>query len=274
MSDDDKLSEYEKRQVKAIQAWKNAKPSIINNATRVITMPVVWIIQKTIPQPAIRGALDFSNWAAAGIAFKRDIRRKANVKNIAELKTMGLELSDKIADSIQNWAISVAAVEGGVAGVTGIVGLTVDIPAIITHSLRTIHKIGLCYGYECTDELDKNFVLSVLSTSASSSMKDKILAVKSLRQIQVTITRQTWKAIAEKAATKKISAEGGIIAVKKLARQLGINITKRKALQAIPFIGAGVGASANAWYIKDVGWTARRAFQERWLIDNGKLIDF
>jgi hypothetical protein len=54
---------------------------------------------------------------------------------------------------------------------------------------------------------------------------------------------------------------------------LGINITKRKALQAIPVIGAGVGASLNGWYIKEVGWAARRAFQERWFIDNRKLLE-
>jgi len=29
----------------------------------------------------------------------------------------------------------------------------------------------------------------------------------------------------------------------------------------------------NAWYIREVGWAARRAFQERWLIDNEKIIE-
>ena len=58
-----------------------------------------------------------------------------------------------------------------------------------------------------------------------------------------------------------------------MAKQIGINITKRKALQAIPVIGALVGGSVNGWYIKDVGWAARRAFQERWLIDNQKILE-
>ena len=57
-----------------------------------------------------------------------------------------------------------------------------------------------------------------------------------------------------------------------LAKQLGINITKRKAAQAIPIIGAGVGAAMNLAFINDVSWAARRAFQEKWLIDNNKII--
>ena len=79
--------------------------------------------------------------------------------------------------------------------------------------------------------------------------------------------------MAQKAAQKKMSKEAGIIGIKNLGRQLGINLTKRKALQAIPAIGAIVGASANGWYVKEVGWAARRAFQERWLIENGKIIE-
>ncbi len=77
--------------------------------------------------------------------------------------------------------------------------------------------------------------------------------------------------MAEKASGLQLSKEGGIIAIKNLAKQLGINITKRKAMQAVPLIGAAVGASVNGWYVKDVGWAARRAFQERWLVDNKKV---
>jgi hypothetical protein len=79
--------------------------------------------------------------------------------------------------------------------------------------------------------------------------------------------------MAERAAQKSISKEGAVIALKKLLKQLGINLTKRKALAAIPIIGAIVGGSVNGWYIKEVGWAARRCFQERWLIDNHKVID-
>jgi hypothetical protein len=50
-----------------------------------------------------------------------------------------------------------------------------------------------------------------------------------------------------------------------LQKQLGINITKRKALAAIPVIGAAIGGTVNYWYLNDVCWAARRSFQERWL---------
>lgn len=61
--------------------------------------------------------------------------------------------------------------------------------------------------------------------------------------------------------------------IKKLAKQLGINLTKRKAMQLIPVVGAGIGAAVNASYMRDVIWSARRTYQKRWIADNGYILD-
>ena len=120
---------------------------------------------------------------------------------------------------------------------------------------------------------DKEFILGIVSASGANSIKEKVAALTLLRSIEVSIAKETWKILAEKAAQQQLGKEAGIIALRNLAKQLGINITKRKALSAIPFIGAAIGGSVNGWYIKEVGWAARRSFQERWLIDNHKVID-
>jgi len=265
------LTSYEQEQIKCIKTWKEEKPGVVSYVAGIITTPIVWLIQKIIPTAAIRGVLDFANWSAEWLADKGDIIQEAKINDIKELQRKDLQLCDKLADNVHNWAIKIAVTEGAITGATGIGGLAANIPIIITLALRTIHKIGLCYGYECTNEQDKQFILGILAVSGANSMTEKITALICLRSIEVTIAKQTWKAIAEKAAEQQIGKEGAIISIKNLAKQLGINITKRKALQAIPVIGGFVGASVDGWYIKDVGWAARRAFQERWLIDNHKI---
>jgi hypothetical protein len=268
------LTDYEKIQVADIEAWKNLEPSVVSQAFDFVAYPATWLIQKTIPGATIQRILTAANLLAHGITDTGNILNEGGVCKICDLKNKNLLLSDEIANRIHNSAIGIAVAEGGVTGTAGIFGLVVDIPAIITLALRTIHKVGLCYGYECYSEMEKNFVLGILSASSANSMSEKVAAITTLSSIQVAIAKQTWKKVmGETTAVQELSKGGSVIAARTLAKQLGVNITKRKALQMIPVFGAGVGASVNGWYIKDVGWAARRTFQERWLIENKKLTE-
>lgn len=266
-------TDYEKKQAEAIAAWKKEEPGVVSQTFGLALEPLGWLVNKVVPEAAIRGALDFSNSMAQWMTDTKDIIRDGGVNNIAELKTKDLELSDKLADEVHNWAIGIAVVEGAGTGFFGLPGTAADVPAIITLALRTIHKIGVCYGYESTSDLDQKFVLGIMAAAGANNIKEKACAIAVLREMQVALIHTTWKKMAEKASEFLLSKEAAILAIKNLAKQLGINITKRKALTAIPFIGAAIGGSVNGWYIKEVGWAARRAFQERWLAENKKIID-
>lgn len=267
------LSNYENEQIDEIKTWKREEPSVAMATVGFVLTPVTWLIEKIVPDAAIRGVLDFSSYAAEWLTDTKDIVRDAGVKDVMALKRHDLEKSDQLANEVHNWAIGLASVEGGAAGAFGIGGMAFDIPSIIVIALRTIHKIGVCYGFEVKTKSDKNFVLAILAASGANDMAEKVAALGTLRKIEVMVAKQTWKKLAEASTKERLGKEAGIIGLKTLAKQLGINLTKRKASQAIPVFGALVGASVNGWYVKEVGWAARRAFQERWLIENHKVID-
>lgn len=268
-----KLTGYEEIEMQEISKWKNEEPSVVNLAIGKFIEPIVNVVNKVVPEDAIKGALDLSNSMAEWLSDTDDIKRDGEVISISELKTKNLELSDKLANEVHNWAIGIGVVEGGGTGFLGLFGMAADIPAIIVMSLRLIHKVGICYGYEAKTKEDTDFILAVLSSAGANTMKEKMAALLVLKTIEVTIAQQTWKLMAEKAAVQQLSKEAVIIAIRNLAKQLGINLTKRKALAAIPIVGAIIGGSINGWFLKEVGWAARRAFQERWLIDNHKIIE-
>jgi hypothetical protein len=275
MHDDDdikNMNEYELAQVKEIALWKSKEPSVVNKAFGFVSIPVVWLINKVIPQAAIEGSLHLSNTAASAMTDTGDILRDGKVATIRELRSKDLQLCDELADSVHNWAVAAATVEGGGTGALGLPGLTADIPLFITWNLRTIQKIGLCYGYECKSPEDQNFCFGILSAAGANTLKEKTTALLTLKTIEVMLAKTTWKAMANKAAMQNFSKEAAVVSIRGLAKQLGVNITKRKALQAIPVIGAAVGASVNGWFIREVGWAARRAYQERWLLDNHKTM--
>jgi hypothetical protein len=265
------LEAYEKEQIEAIAKWKEEKPSVVRTALGFVLYPISISIQSALPRSAIRRAIEGTSTAAKWLADEGDIRRKGEVAEIEALRTKDLRLSDQLAKEIHRWAVGLAAAEGAGSGFWGILGLAVDIPFVITFALRTIHKIGLCYGYQVRDEKDRDFVLTLLSAAGANTPKEKAEAVKILRAVDIMIAKQTIKTVYEKAVQRQLSKEAVLISLEKLSGQLGINITERKILQTIPAIGAAVGGSVNGWFLNDVAWAAQRGFQERWLIENERI---
>ncbi|OXG05302.1 ATPase [Flavobacterium piscis] len=261
---------YEKNEFGKITEWKAMEPSVISKIMGTIFKPVSWLIQTVIPESTMRGAIQVSNNASKFLIDNEKFKKECNIREIAELKKRPLNECDDFANEIHNWAVGYAATEGGVTGATGIIGMAVDIPAIITLAFRTINKIGLCYGYENKSEEDNQIILSILSAAGANTMKEKQLALLTLKQLEIIVLKTTWKKMAQKATENELTKEAGIIALKNLAKQLGINLTKRKALQVVPIIGAAVGASVNGVFINDIAWAARRVFQERWIIEKYK----
>ena len=90
-------------------------------------------------------------------------------------------------------------------------------------------------------------------------MKGKLEALIFLKQLEQILIKVTWKKMTADLAAKQISQLSLLAAVKQFAKSLGINLTKRKALQMVPIIGAIVGASFNATYANDIGrWPTTR----------------
>jgi uncharacterized protein (DUF697 family) len=266
------LTKYEAEQRERIEAWKAEEPGVVSKAVGILTSPLAWVAQKALPEAAIHGALDASNTLARYLADIDDVLREAKVASVEELRGLELERLDALADRTHNWAVGIAATEGAATGALGLPGMVADIPVVITLALRTIHKVGACYGFRAKDEQDAQFIYGILSASGANSMKEKVASLGVLRSLQVALMKQTWKAMNQKALGAKLSQEGGVIALRNLAKQLGVNLTKRKALAVVPAIGALVGGSANGWWLKEVGWAARRSFQERWLAEAGKIV--
>ena len=267
----DKLfgTDYEKRQIELIKDWEQQVPGVVSKGVGLLAKPAAWLVQKVVPQSAIKAALNAANSAGKKLADESDVLRDGNVRTIEEMRRQSLEKADQLANEVHNWAIGLATAEGGAAGVTGVAGIAVDIPAVLTLALRTIHKIGLCYGYRADTKEEQDFVLSILSAAGSNSQKEKTEALLALKTIEVVVQKQTWKEI-ERRAGQQAGKELGIIAIKNLCKQLGINLTKRKALQVIPGVGAAIGAAVTADFLRDVGYAARRIYQKRWLEENGK----
>lgn len=260
---------YEIQQISEIEKWMDHSPDAISQIADGILSPVTRVVAMLVPEKAMLKAIDLGSAAGQACSRLQTIRQFTHIKDYSEMREKDLEFCDRIAQGEQNWAMGVAAAEGAATGAMGLPGLVIDIPAVVAQAMRGIYLMGLCYGFELKSAEDRELAIGILSASGANSMKEKIAALIYLRTIQDVLTKNTLKKMAEKAAESAISQQAVILAAKALAKQLGVNLSKRKMAQSIPFLGAGIGATINAWYLSDVCWAARRTFQERWLREKG-----
>ncbi len=252
---------YEKKQLQEIENWKNEKPGVVSEFMGSLFKPLSRLFDNALPANTIQNAIESCNNASRSLIDVEAFKKEANINEVAELRSRSLPELDMLANEAHNWAIGIATAEGAATGAAGLAGMALDIPAIITLSFRTINKIALCYGFENDSDDEDQIVLSILSVAGANSTEEKEQALASLENA-ISISH---KKVAGKTLENEVTKEAAKILIKALTKQLGINLTKRKALQAVPVIGAAVGASVNGYFIKDTGWAARRIYQERWL---------
>lgn len=268
-----KQSDYMMQQYALIKAWENEEPGVVSKTFGKLLSPVGKLISVVVPEKVIESAINAANAAAQYLTDTADVLRDGNVESIEELRTKDLKLCDQMADSVHNWAVGIATAEGVAGGFVGLPGLAADIPFITTLALRTFHKIGVCYGYvgdANNEEEEKAFVLGVLAAANASTLGEKASFILGLKQISLLIQRNAWKKLAEMGTANLLAKS--IVSVRQAAKLIGVNLTKRKASQSIPFIGGAVGAALNASFINDIAWAARRSYQRRWLEEN-KVIE-
>lgn len=254
---------YERSQIAQIEAWRTEPPGLLERATAVTLSPVSRLISGLVPPKAIEAVLRASDWMA----------EKTIMGAAPAADGVALEQLDTDARAIRNWAVAYASGEGAIAGAVGFLSLPVDLPATVTLSLRTIRRIGATYGYDATTEQERQFIYAVLSVASANSAAQKRAALEALRGLETRMLAHNWAALGERAARRGVSAEAVLLFARDVAEQLGLNLTRRKALAALPVVGAAIGATVNGWYMRDIGAAAQRAYQQRWLEDRGLYPD-
>lgn len=255
---------YEVRQQQAIAVWNRQQPAVLMSWLSSGLTPLSRLLEKVVPPSAVQAGLEAACTLGERLASPRRLLEQTGLERVTDLREASLELCDGLADRVHDRAIAMAAAEGGVTGATGLAAMAVDIPGLMTLSLRTIYQIGLCYGFELKGEEGRQLALRIFSLAGANSLQEKEAALMGLAAIRQMLLHQSWSQI-QQAAGAVMGREALVVVLRDVSRQLGVNLTRRKALNVVPVVGGAVGAAINAGFVKDVGWAARRTFQQMWL---------
>ena len=264
-----------------IKAWETEKPGILNQVADFVLWPAEKAAEALIPASvteavgkAVEGCLSALSTQTSRTVNFDEIRAsvEAQARKLRQPDdpsiTDQLRAADECARETWNWHIGYAITEGAATGTVGLPGLAVDIPALFSILLREIQGMACCYGYDPSTETEREYLLHILRTGSTTNVKEKIEFVVTLKEFEQILIRVTWKRMSEEFAAKQISKHSLLAAIRQFAKSLGIQLTKRKALQMIPVIGGLVGASFNGMLANDIGRAAYMNYRRRWIADH------
>ena len=268
-------SDYERRAYDQIQKWKKPERGWFGQKMQSIRWPFETLRTRIknfaeqrklneVIQKALVGCMgllgDAAAWSVRPEAVYSEFRRAAhNVDHHTDVFELDLQQVDAVVGWLDAKYKGLALAEGTATGATGVPGLIVDIPALITLNLRAIAEYATYYGLDIASQRERLFALNVLCLASSSTDVAKTRVMAQLARIGKDIAKnKTWKDL-EKAALVKM--------IQQVAKALRIRLTKAKLAQAVPIMGAAVGGGFNAFYAAQVCDTAYHLYRERFLVE-------
>jgi len=253
------LSPYEAQQVEEIARWKSERPSLILSAYRAMTNPFTYVFEKALPGHMVRGLIEKAEAIAANHDGMAEMIAGSGVADFRCLFDQPLETCDHLAAKVSTRSEHGALLQGTVPalgallipGVGGLATAVIDVPILFEASLRSIRRIGHCYGFPLDAERDRSFVLAILDIAQDDAPGERTQEVA--RIIENVMTRE---ATADRA-----------VCLDHVRRSIADDLP----LEAVPMVGEVSSVVLNFAFVHQVDVTARRMFQERWLLEHGKI---
>ena len=264
----DTLTPYEQKQIEAIADWRTREPGLLTTFGAKLLTPVKALGDRLMPAAIVDQALALcEKFAAYRQTDWEKLKPEARVEKPADLQQACLETCDRLAQQVEDQALVLASAEGGIAGVFEEVGELTEIPLSIVLAVRTIHKIGLCYGYASSGQHEQLFAWSILAVSTAQTPQERRQAFSAFYHCQQQLYRQAFDQILEETLET-----GAFDALRQAVfRQAIAYLAEDLSGDDIPVVGILLGAAANRSFLAGIGESARRAFQLRWLLANHKL---
>jgi hypothetical protein len=266
-------SKYEQQALREIRAWKSPELGALGRAMQLVNKPINAAGEALMNTPGLGQVIeksasgvvgvanDLAHWTVRPGAIHQEYRKAGHTQIMGPSDIGQLDLGE--VDRVIGWLAAkykgIALLEGGTTGAAGLAGLIVDIPALVTLNLRAIGEYATYCGFDVSTQQERLFAMNVLSLASSPSDSSKTLALAQLLRISQDVAqRRVWKNLEQRAF---------VALLQRLAKALGIRLTRAKLAQGVPIVGGVVGAGFNAYFTAKVCDAAYFLYRERFLTE-------
>lgn len=263
------LTAYEAAQFAAIQHWQQQEITgvtrLFGRGLNLLTSLLNFVIPSTVFEK-IGTACEVAtaNWQQDW----QDLKLLAEVEDYRLLRQGALNPCDALAHHVTNRALVETTAEGGITGLFDWFGEVVDDGLTIVLALRTIHRIGLCYGYAPETPKEQAFAWEIFNVSIAQSPTERRDALAALHDLRLQINPQQFE---QETLQNSLEDDANAMLLDSVIERGIAELGEETAAGIVPVLGFFLSIWADRTMIQSVGTAAQREFQLRWLYDNHKL---
>jgi hypothetical protein len=254
------LNDHEAAAVREIALWKSERPSLLLAGYRSLSRPLSKLLARAVPKHLAKDALAKIESLAETHETSADIVEAGGVSGIQDLLNRSLEECDRLSRMVSVEAEHRAMLEGVVPATVGVLlppgggaaAAVLDVPVLLEATVRSIRRIGHCYGFALDSDADRRFVLAILDVA---NHEDTQAGREEDRE-------RIW----DSGGPSEAKSDGS-----DLAEAISESVIDDLPIESIPIVGDVANLVLDYAFVRRADLSARRIFQERWLRANGKV---
>ena len=265
-------SKYEQSGVREIQQWKHRHERGWRKIARVVSWPIDkagdlvmvtpglgWVIEKSV-SGVVSLVNEASQWSVRPEAIFAEYRASGDdVRGPDDVRNLDLRAVDRTIGALRAKYIALAAAEGSAFGAMGLPGIPLDIAALTALALRAVGEYATYCGFDVQLQHERTYAVQVLGYGSADKTAAKSAAMAELAKVaRAAASKKTWAELQKQASVQ---------VMQRIARALGIRLTKAKLAQIAPVVGAGVAAGFNSYFVGNVCEASYFLYRERFLAE-------
>lgn len=258
--------------LQAALRWRDRPASADIRSLQKVNVPVLRAVRKVLPEQGAHRTLAAAYAAAVRLSQAKRLLRQAKAESLEQLRARPLKQADALAQQIAKQSGWLAASSGAALGVAGLAGWVADAPALLLLALRTLVRIGYCYGEPPSAAL----VAALFALASADTEVEKRLAWNAAlttpaadAAIESSISDAAVRDGLERAAEREFAKQALNSSLQKLLTTLVQRLGLKKAAGMLPVIGAAVGGVVNLRFVYQLSEAARMVFVSRRLLADG-----
>ncbi|MBO9131192.1 EcsC family protein [Bacillus sp. 165] len=185
------------------------------------------------------------------------------IEHIEDLSNLSIDELSYIAEHQIAKHRLYSLVQGGAAGVGGLLLLSADLPLILAINLKAVQLIATTYGYDVNKPYEMMIALKVFHASILPNRLQQYAWPELLEELK----HQEFAPFFYEGREEVTGSSSIQVLLKQILKTFLLASLRRKLVQGIPVIGVAVGASVNYRLTRTVTEFTHRFYQMRYLLE-------